>query len=210
MAQHRFLSIESRDRATVALKMQPGAGPRQVLPNVRPWNARRRLHRINRAPMRVARRIRRRKLRAVPMSPKIQRVTMAARQIGDHLVPTARVEASGMAEHHGWIGARPFPHRDVHTIDGNTPLDRHPLQSSVVMQWSSGVVAQTIAVCRLRCCVVPARQTTKSDGLPHQLYAKIYCADANSGRNTSPICLLSFSRKSPHPHRWQAHAAARL
>jgi hypothetical protein len=40
--------------------------------------------------------------------------------------------------------------------------------------------------------------------------AMIYCADENSGRNSSPVRLLSFSRKSPLTSRRKAHFAACL
>src|SRR5229473_1629011 len=106
----------------------------------------------------ISPRIRRRKFRAVPMPAKIQRVTMSARQVRDHLVPTARVEASGMAEHHRRIRARPLPHCKVHSIDGRIPLDGHPLQSIFPPGSSSWKILARHAVS----------------------YAKIYCADANS------------------------------
>src|SRR5258707_2012369 len=77
----------------------------------------------------ISPRIRRRMFRAVPMPAKIQRVTMAARQVRDHLVPTSRVEASGMAEHHWRIRARPLRHCEGHSIDGKIPLDGHLLQA---------------------------------------------------------------------------------
>jgi len=51
------------------------------------------------------------------MAAKIERVSMAAGQTADYLVPAAAVEAGRVAEEDGCSVARPFPDSDVETVD---------------------------------------------------------------------------------------------
>ncbi len=68
------------------------------------------------------------------MSSNVQRKAMPSGKLRDHLIPTARVESSGVAKENRRSSAAPFPESDFNSVDGNFTVEGHSFSLAAIIR----------------------------------------------------------------------------